>query len=105
MPATALAAAAPTAMVLFGEDEVTFGRVVEIAGLQRLLNGGGHGEIKGKTGIAGRTPDGICRLSEAAFSPDRCLIFSPGALRRPHGPKSRNFVPLSFYSALYYALL
>jgi len=67
MPATALAAAAPAAVVLFGEDEVTFGRVVEIAGLQRLRNGSGHGEIKGKTAITGRTPDGSYWLSTAAF--------------------------------------
>jgi 4-aminobutyrate aminotransferase-like enzyme len=39
VPATALAAAASAPVVLLGEDEVTLGSVVKIAGLQRLRNG------------------------------------------------------------------
>lgn len=41
MAAAAAAAVAPAAVVLLGEHEVAFGRVVKIAGLQRL-GWGGH---------------------------------------------------------------
>ncbi len=52
MAATALAAAAPAAVVLLGEDQVAFGRVVEVAGLKRLRFGREHRGIKGKpTGV------------------------------------------------------
>ncbi|GAB2707924.1 hypothetical protein GCM10011495_13500 [Hymenobacter frigidus] len=44
--ATALAAAAPPPVVLLGEDEVAFGRVVKITGLKGLGNGSGHGDYK-----------------------------------------------------------
>ena len=42
MAATALATATPTPVVLLGENEVAFGRMVEIAGLKGLGNGGRH---------------------------------------------------------------
>ena len=45
MAAAVATAVAPAAVVLLGKNEVALGRVVEIAGLQRL-GGGGHRPIK-----------------------------------------------------------
>ena len=54
MAAAAAAAAAPAAMILLGEDEVTLGRIIEIAGLERLGLGWGHRCIKVTAAAVGR---------------------------------------------------
>ncbi len=59
MPTAALAAAAPAPVVLLGEDEVALGRVIKIAGLQRLRNGSWHRGIKVTAGRVERTPGTI----------------------------------------------
>jgi len=45
MPAAAAAAEAAAAVVLLGEDHVALGRVVKIAGLQRLGGEGGKARV------------------------------------------------------------
>jgi hypothetical protein len=62
MAAAAAAAAAPAQVVLLGEHEVAFGRVIKIAGLKRLGLGRGHTCIKVTPGLVGRILSGILLL-------------------------------------------
>lgn len=47
MPAAVAAAEAPAAMVLLGKNQVALGRIVKIAGLQRLGSKGGKARVGG----------------------------------------------------------
>ena len=47
MAAAAAAAKAPAAVVLLGEDDIALGRMVKIAGLQRLHGEGGQTRVGG----------------------------------------------------------
>ena len=69
MAATVAAAKAPAAVVLLGEDHIAFGRIVKIAGLERLGSKGGEARVGGRrhkktitTKVLGNVANARCQI-------------------------------------------